>query len=184
MAAEFRDRVYAAAHDELARWGIDRFSIPALADRHRIDADTIYQLWADEATLIVDVLLGDSNQKVALPDTGSLRGDLTALAMGMAAYVSSAAGHRVQSTHLIADPQLRSVGIRSKLWETRVKRMSVVFDRARDRGELRAGIDAATALELLFAPINMRALFTGYPIDEPYCRTISEAVWRAIAADD
>jgi len=35
-------------------------------------------------------------------------------------------------------------------------------------------------LELLFAPINMRALFTGEPVDDDYCRTISELVWRAV----
>jgi hypothetical protein len=34
---------------------------------------------------------------------------------------------------------------------------------------------------LLFAPINMRALFTGEPLDDEYCRTVSELVWRAVA---
>ena len=55
---------------------------------------------------------------------------------------------------------------------------------ARERGELLDGVDALTALELLFAPINMRALFTGEPIDDDYCRTIAELVWRAVAPSE
>ncbi|MDT5347112.1 MAG: hypothetical protein QOH91_399 [Mycobacterium sp.] len=33
---------------------------------------------------------------------------------------------------------------------------------------------------MLFAPINMRALFTGGVLDDDYCRTIAELVWRAV----
>ena len=38
------------------------------------------------------------------------------------------------------------------------------------------------ALELLFAPINMRALYTGMPVDDDYCRTIADMVYRAISS--
>lgn len=73
------------------------------------------------------------------------------------------------------------VDIRRKIWQMRASRLAVVFDRARERGELRDEVEATTALELLFAPINMRALFTGEPIDDRYCRTVGDLVWRAIA---
>lgn len=118
---------------------------------------------------------------VVLPDTGSLRNDLFALALGMAHYVTSGEGHQLQGTHLIADPHMGKVDIRRKIWQMRASRLAVVFDRARERGELRDEVEATTALELLFAPINMRALFTGEPIDDRYCRTVGDLVWRAIA---
>jgi Tetracyclin repressor-like, C-terminal domain len=177
---EFRRRVFAAARDELAHWGIDRFSLLAVAHRHGLDLEEIHRHWADETALIVDVLLDGSNRGVKVPDTGSLREDLSALAIGMAAYVKSGDGLRMQGTHLIGDPDLGSTHIRRTLWRTRTSQLGVVFDRARERGELHDDVDTAAALELLFAPINMRAMFTGEPIDEAYCRRVAELVYRAI----
>jgi AcrR family transcriptional regulator len=181
--ADVRERVFAAAYDELARWGIDRFSIPALAHRHGLDPADIQQHWPDEEKLILDVLLWWPRQEMTLPDSGSLRTDMFFLALGMASYLASGEGHQLQGTHLIGDRQLRSVEIRRKLWQARAGRLSVVFDRGRERGEMRTDIETGTALELLFAPLNMRALFTGEPVDEHYCRTVADLVWRAISAD-
>jgi hypothetical protein len=48
LPEELRERVLAAAYDELIRWGIDRFSIVALADRHGLDPGAIRQQWGNE----------------------------------------------------------------------------------------------------------------------------------------
>jgi hypothetical protein len=99
----------------------------------------------------------------------------------MTYYVNSEIGRRLQITHIIDNPDLPSARIRREVWRARAATFRIVVDRARERGELRNGVDALTVLELLFAPINMRALFTGEPVDDEYCRTISELVWRAVA---
>ncbi len=177
---EFRDRVHAAAREELTRWGIDRFSIMALAHRNGLPVVDIRQFWADEAALIIDVLLDGTGRQAVAPDTGSLRDDLYAVAADMAAYVSSDRGHKIQGSHLIGEYFADGIEIRRTLWRVRSQRLSVVFERAHERGELRAGVDAATTLEMLLAPINMRALFTGEAIDESYCRQLADLVWQAI----
>ena len=51
--SEVRERIHAAAVDELARWGIDRFSIEALADRHGLDPNEIRRYWPDREALIL-----------------------------------------------------------------------------------------------------------------------------------
>ncbi|MCV7358673.1 TetR/AcrR family transcriptional regulator C-terminal ligand-binding domain-containing protein [Mycolicibacterium fluoranthenivorans] len=180
LTPEFRELVHAAARQELTKWGIDRFSIVALADRNGLPVDEILEFWTDEAALIMDVLLDGAGREAAPPDTGSLRGDLYALAVGMAAYLGSDQGHQIQGSHLIGEPFLDGIEIRRTLWRVRVQRLGIVFGRARDRGELRDGIEPAVVLELLLAPINMRALFTGEPIDEPYCRVVADLVWHAV----
>src|ERR1700744_1428240 len=181
---EFREQVLAAAYDELTRWGIDRFSIVALADRHRLHPVVIRQQWGSEEGLVIDVLLHLPNtERITPPDLGSLRSDLWALAVGMGAYVQSDIGRSLQVTHVIGNPDLPTARIRQAVWRARSDRRRVVFERARERGELLDGIDDLTVLEMLFAPINMRALFTGEPVDEDYCRPISELVWRAVKAD-
>jgi AcrR family transcriptional regulator len=178
---ELRERVLAAAYDELIRWGIDRFSIVSLAARHGLDPGVIRQQWGSEEGLMVEVFVSWPFRELRAPDSGSLRNDLLALAMGMAHYVQSEVGRNLQVTHVIGNPDLPSARVRRAVWRVRSGRLRPVLDRARERGELRDGVDALTVLELLFAPINMRALFTGEPVDDEYCRTISELVWRAVA---
>jgi hypothetical protein len=180
LPSEIRDRTLAAAYDELTRWGIDRFSIVSLAGRHGLDPSMIRQQWGDEERLMLAVFLNWPSKEMPVPDTGSLRDDLAALAFGMASYVQSDIGRSLQVTHVIGNPDLPSAEIRRAVWRARAGSLRVVVDRARQRGELLDGVDAPTVLELLFAPINMRALFTGEPVDDDYCRRISELVWRAV----
>jgi hypothetical protein len=87
----------------------------------------------------------------------------------------------LQLAHIIANPNLPTARIRKEAWRARSDNLRVVVERARERGELRDGVDALSLLELLFAPINMRELFTGEPVDEEYCRNLAELVCRAVA---
>ena len=83
IPADIRARVMPAVLDELARWGVERFSIEALAERHHLDPATIYRYWGDRQRLIVDAALADVETWSSATDTGSLRGDLAALARNM-----------------------------------------------------------------------------------------------------
>lgn len=181
LGEDVRERVLVAANDELIRWGIDRFSIVSLCDRHGLDADLIRQHWASDKRLILDALVSWPNRELTLPDSGSLRADLYMLATGMARYLSSPIGRNLQSTHLIENPALPSTQIRRDAWRARADSLRIVIDRARQRGEVITQVDDFTILELLLAPINMRALFTHETVDDDYCRTISDLVWRAIS---
>src|SRR5208337_3396725 len=77
---DVRARVMPAVLDELARWGVERFSIEALAGRHHLDAAMVYRYWGGRQGLIFDAVLADVEALSSLTDTGSLRGDLLALA--------------------------------------------------------------------------------------------------------
>lgn len=182
LADDYRQQVVAAVHDELARWGIDRFDVGAMAHRHGLDVEVIQRRWPDPEQLILDALAQGPDAGVAPPDTGSLRTDLFELAVRMAAIVTSEAGRRLHGGHLIGDTYMPSVNIRQSAWRTRAASLAVVFDRARDRGEIGDDLDHFTALELLFAPINMRALYTGEAVDDAYCQTVADLVCRAVSS--
>src|ERR1700721_1860030 len=92
VPADVRARVMPAVLDELARWGVERFSIEALAERHRLDPALIYQHWGDRQRLIVDAALADVEALASATNTGSLRGDLAALAQSVTDRNSSEAG--------------------------------------------------------------------------------------------
>lgn len=184
LADDDRHRIVAAVHDELARWGIDRFDAGAMADRHGLDMAVIRQHWPDPEDLILDALAQRPGYDTPLPDTGSLRTDLFALAQRMAGMVTSEEGRKLHGGHLITDTHIASVDVRRTAWRTRASSLGRVFDQARRRGELREDVDHATALELLFAPINMRALYTGEAVDDAYCETVADLVCRAVSTVD
>src|ERR1700677_2004443 len=68
-----------AALELLAEIGYDRLSIDAVAARARASKMTIYRRWSGKAELVVDALRCLKKPR-PMPDTGSLRGDLTAMA--------------------------------------------------------------------------------------------------------
>lgn len=184
MSAEELRRIMEAARDELVKWGIDRFSVSTMADRHGLDPAVIRKHWGDcPNRLILDVLARWPGEDMAPPDSGDLRTDLYWLATGMANYLDSEPGRTLQMAHLIEDQKLPSVDLRRTAWRLRAGTVRVVLDRARLRGELRDGVDVFIALEMLFAPINMRVLFTGELVDDDYCRSVSDLVWHAVRTD-
>jgi hypothetical protein len=81
--------------------------------------------------LILEVFRHSSSQLGGPPDTGSLRTDLVALAAAMRQYLSCDVGRALQSTHMIANPQLPSVQLRQLIWPVRSSAFAEVFERAR-----------------------------------------------------
>ncbi|MFD0635070.1 TetR/AcrR family transcriptional regulator [Catenulispora yoronensis] len=68
-----------AALEVLAEVGYDRMTVDAVAARAGAGKATLYRRWADKAELVVDAI-GRMKARPVLPDTGTLRGDLIALA--------------------------------------------------------------------------------------------------------
>ena len=59
VPADIRARVMPAVIDELARWGVERFSVGAMAERHRLDPAMIHRYWGDRQRLIIDAAIAD-----------------------------------------------------------------------------------------------------------------------------
>lgn len=92
VPADIRARVMPAVLDELTRWGVERFSVEALAERHNLDAAMVYRYWGNRQRLIVDAALADVETWSAATDTGSLRGDLAALARNLTDRINTEVG--------------------------------------------------------------------------------------------
>ena len=84
-----RAAVLSATLAELAERGYEGLSFEAVAARAGVHKTTVYRRWPERPTLVLDALLELSERTVPLPDSGSLRGDLIALAKAIAANLSS-----------------------------------------------------------------------------------------------
>ena len=125
----------------LAEVGYDRLTMDAVAARARAGKTTIYRRWPGKAELVVDAL--NSLKGIpGIPDTGSLRQDLRALAESITS-AESRFGAQVtigMVNALARDAELRRV-FREKFIAPRMAGFRTVFERAVTRGEMPDGHD-------------------------------------------
>ena len=179
---EVRRRVLAAAFDELTRWGLERFSVPTMCARYGLDEAVVTRFWGTSRRVALDPLLSWSEDILNPPDTGSLRTDLHGLAAGVARQANTEIGRSLMRAMVVDGRAAFNDDTRMEFWKQRFAAVRSVMDRAAERGELRAGVDILGAMQLVLAPLNVRALYTREPIDDAYCQTIAELAWHAIKA--
>jgi len=126
-----------AALELLAELGYDRLSIDAVAARAKASKMTIYRRWSGKAELIVDALSSLRKPRELPPDTGSLRGDLEAMARNPVSPDTRFDAQLLLGlvTALARDPELRQV-IREHFLGQGGVRIRQVFERAVARGEI------------------------------------------------
>ena len=117
----------------------------------------------DVRTLMTEVAVERLVEDSPLPDTGSLRGDLTVWAASVAASLGSREGSVFFRVYVGAAPTSPEEGSsRAQAMMRRVEQIAAMLDRARARKEITPHVFEIT--DHLLAPLYMRALF-GYPAD-------------------
>lgn len=169
-----------AVLDELARWGVERFSIEALAERHRLDAKMIYKYWRDRQHLMVDAAVGDPEALRAATDTGSLQGDLLALARNITADINTRVGRTFHRALVMDGRGYHDNETRTLFWQQRFSVLRSIVDRARARGEVRDNVNTLVGVQLVTAPLYIRSLYSEDPIDDAYCVIVADLAWHAM----
>ena len=176
-AERVRSAVLDATSALLTEVGYDRLSIEEVATRAGVHKTTVYRRWPTKPELIADAALVHSAENVPTPDTGTLHGDLRALAIEVVANIGTEGGSR-RSRSIVA-AAATSDELMTELhafWAHRLAAAAPVVERAVERGELPPDSDANLVIESLVGPIWLRLLLTGEPIDEDFARRIAELV--------
>lgn len=176
------DRALDAALEELQQWGVERFSVEGVAHRGHLDTAYLREHWGSESGLIVEALASYSQRMISPPDTGSLHGDLTELALSLANYLNDPVGRRIARMFVI-DSKTQAADVRTRVafYSMRREVIEVMFRRAAERGELRDDVKPVVALQLLTSPLHTFALYRDGPVDPAYCRMVADLVTRAIS---
>ncbi len=158
----------------------DGFTIPQVAARAGVHDATIYRRWGTREALVVDAVAERVGAEVPLPDTGSLRGDVTAFVERSVAFLASPLGSRlVRAT--VAAPRFAARETRGPYWPYRLAAIGTMFERAAARGEIAPGIDPSLAAEALLAPLYFRLLISQRPLDDT-AQEVAAFVLRAVGA--
>lgn len=152
-----------------------------VAHRSGLSTRYLHQTWDSERQLVLEALLSYSETIISVPDTGSLRGDLTELTLSFAAYVNEPVGRRIARMMVVdTKTQAADYDTRARFWHLRVEAIEIIFRRATERGELRDDVRPTIVLQLLTSPLHTYALYSDRLVDPGYCRVIADLVTRAI----
>ena len=179
-SARVREAVLAAVIDAL-REGAE-VTVPEVARRSGVHDATIYRRWGNRDALVVDAVRSRVGDSLPVPDTGTLRGDLTALAEQSAAFLATPLGAQLgRSGSGRAAPDAAA---RAAYWEPRLAALGAVVERAVARGEIAPPRwPPALVAELLVAPFYFRLLVTLAPLDAGFADAVADFVLAAVQGD-
>jgi AcrR family transcriptional regulator len=177
-SALVRAKVHQATADLLAEGGTAELSIPAVAHRAGVNPTSIYRRWHTREGLIADVAMTRLERDLPLPDTGSLRGDLTAWATAAAADLARPEGRMfllALITSIPGTPQAQAE--RNEHFQRRIRGLVRLVDRAAGRGENPP--DPGTVADAILGPLYLRALWDALPAGPAYaCSLVDRLLSR------
>ncbi|WP_345522085.1 TetR/AcrR family transcriptional regulator [Nocardioides conyzicola] len=143
-------KILHAALEEYTEHGWAGFTMDGVARRASFGKSTLYLRWPDKDALLTDAVRLRSRTVVEV-DTGSLRGDLTALATAVFREFADPegwAGFRMVVDSASASQPLG--GFTREISGVHREIIGAIFARARDRGELSGEVDPVSITDLVY----------------------------------
>jgi AcrR family transcriptional regulator len=166
-----------AALEVLSDVGYDRLTMDAVAHRAKASKATLYRRWNSKATLVVEALARTKGIPV-VPDTGELRTDLLTAFCGMGGLTEhgTTATLGAVMTAVSTDPEFARE-FRTQVVEPKARVSRIIFERARDRGELRDDLDLEIVVPALAGVVLHQVFIYG---EKPDASLIERAVDQII----
>jgi AcrR family transcriptional regulator len=160
------------ALDVLAETGYDGMTIDMVATRAKAGKATLYRRWPSKADLVLDAVVCMKSKDIdldALPDTGTLRGDLVAMVKPPSIRESERKLKVMAgiASMIARSPELAAAA-QNALVEPRASINRVFFRRAIDRGEIPADADVERLCMIAPAMVAYRVLMLGKPVDRDF----------------
>lgn len=164
--------------------GYDKLTLDAVATQAHASKATLYRRWSSKSALVIDAVVGQLCPNAAeVPDTGSLRGDLTAGACeegGLTSELPGLIGAVIPALHRDADLY---EAFRRRFIEPSLARALTIFRRAQQRGEVGSDADLTQLTTILPAMCIHETVIFGRKIDRSsVLKIIDQVVLPACAA--
>jgi AcrR family transcriptional regulator len=169
-----------AALEVVAEVGYERMTMDMVAMRAKAGKAAAYRRWKSKADLIIDAVAQLKRTQVdldALPDTGTLRGDL----LGLFKPSSAREGERKMrimaglASVLSQHPELAEAG-NAAIVEPWASANLRLMERAVARGEVQPGADIRTASQVMPSMAAYRALIQRKPFELQFLTSVIDGV--------
>ena len=182
-AAEVRDDVVQAAAELLFAEGMGAFTIEKVANRSGASKVTIYKWWPSKGALALDGYFHKVEPQLAFPDTGDIETDLRAQLHAFLRVIRDSAAGRVIA-ELIgqaqSDPELKAAYLQRYSSPRRALAVAAM-EKAKERGQLRAGLDSETVVDKLWGACYQRLLLPDQPLTDEFVDALVDNLFRGIA---
>ncbi|MBB5937546.1 AcrR family transcriptional regulator [Streptomyces zagrosensis] len=159
--AAVRDAVLTGLSDH----GYPGLTVEYVAEHSGVHKTTLYRRWGSVDGLIADALDLAGEDSWSPPDTGTLEGDLRALANEVTATFGDRATAAAPSAFIAAafQSERAAQGLRA-FYRERFSRCGPLISRAIERGEAPLGTDAEAVARAVSAPLFFRVFVTHEPL--------------------
>lgn len=161
----------------LAEVGYDRLTMDAVAAKAKASKATLYRRWSSKANLVIDALKASKGPHEAPADTGSLRGDLLEAFCGLGGLndPDSIAIFSSVLTAIGRDPEFAKA-FRQQFITEKIAISRTLWERARDRGELREDLDIDLIEPALAGIVLHRVFIVGEMPDDDLIRRVIDQI--------
>ncbi|MDG6103995.1 TetR/AcrR family transcriptional regulator [Dactylosporangium aurantiacum] len=176
-----RAAVIATTLELLTERGVAATTIEAVAERSGVAKTTIYRHWPGQEDLVLEAFAAVLRPP-ADPDTGTLRGDLVALATGFAkALTNGPAAGLMLSLIDAAERQPAYAALHRREAQLRHDVILAVIVRGIVRHELPPATDPTEVLDLIAGPIFHRRAVSRGTVDPAFATQVVDRVLRSYA---
>jgi AcrR family transcriptional regulator len=166
-----------AALAVFAEEGFDGLTMEAVAARAGVGKATVYRRYPGKAELVMRAASCLSAAEAPAADTGSLAGDLRAIARSLVHLLTGTVAGRCVPELVAALPRCAQLAGEHQRFIAARRRGTVdAVARAVARGELAADVDAELVADLLAGPIFYRHLVLRGRLDRGYADRVVDAV--------
>ncbi|MEU3606122.1 TetR/AcrR family transcriptional regulator C-terminal ligand-binding domain-containing protein [Streptomyces sp. NPDC035033] len=181
--ARTRAAVRDAVLTGLAEHGYPALTVEYVAEHSGVHKTTLYRRWGGVEGMVADALDLAGEDAWTPPDTGSLTGDLRALAREVVEGFGDPARAAAPTAFVGAAFQSpRAADALRSFYAERFRRCEEVVIRAVGRGEAPAGTDAGAVVRAVSAPLFLRLFVTREPVDEELADQAARATLAAVEA--
>lgn len=141
---------------------------------------TVYRRWPTKAKLVLATVEHMAGAAIVASDQGSFEADLIGLARQLLAYLAQPkVGQMVSALVAALAQEDGAEEARQAFWRGRFADSATIVQRAIARGEVRPVADPIEVIEAMAAPIYLRLLITGGPLDDKLCQMAVRNVMAA-----
>jgi AcrR family transcriptional regulator len=180
--AELDERILDATLELLAERGFEHTTMDDVAHRAAVAKATVYRRYPSKEDLAVDAVKRLFEQEVPVPDTGSFRGDLEQVYANLLEFAATENGQaliRLAVTEACREERVAAMYLG---WlRGREAACRAVFERAIERGELRADVPQRVLFEWVPALLVLRAVMGDHPVDPTNAAALVDLALRGVA---
>jgi AcrR family transcriptional regulator len=179
------EAIIAAFFAELGNNGYEGLTMDRVAERAGVGKAALYRRWPSKQDMLVDLVGQYATRAVVPPDTGSLAGDLQAIADDAIAVLANPLIPSVIQS-LLAEAR-RSSDLAAVLTERFIKPRreagAQMLHRAVQRGEIGPDCDLELAQDLVGGPLYLRGVILAEEFPPGYAQRLTDSVLRALGVD-